>query len=52
LLEENAIRFHKIGTRWQVRFRDLKSYKYQMDAKRKKAMSELLAEAQELSLGY
>ena len=52
LLEENAIAFHKVGTHRRVRFQDLKAYKEQMDAKREKAMSELVAEAQELGLGY
>ena len=52
LLEENAIRFHKVGTHRRVRFQDLKAYKEQIDAKREKAMSELVAEAQELGLGY
>ena len=52
LLEDNAIRFHKVGTHRRVRFQDLNAYKDQMDAKREKAMSELMAEAQELGLGY
>jgi excisionase family DNA binding protein len=52
LLEENAIAFHKVGTHRRVRFQDLKAYKDQMDAKREKAMSELVADAQELGLGY
>jgi excisionase family DNA binding protein len=52
LLEENAIRFHKVGTHRRVRFQDLKAYKERIDAKREKAMNELVAEAQELGLGY
>jgi excisionase family DNA binding protein len=52
LLEKNAIRFHKVGTHRRVRFRDLKAYKDRMDAKRETAMSELVAEAQELGLVY
>ncbi|MGF7211987.1 excisionase family DNA binding protein [Skermanella aerolata] len=52
LLEENAIRFHKVGTHRRVRFQDLKAYKDRMDAKREMAMNELVAEAQELGLGY
>jgi excisionase family DNA binding protein len=52
LLEENAIRFHKVGTHRRIRFQDLKAYKDRMDAKREQAMSELVAEAQELGLGY
>jgi excisionase family DNA binding protein len=52
LLEENAIGFRKVGTHRRVRFQDLKAYKDQIDAKREKAMSELVAEAQELGLGY
>jgi excisionase family DNA binding protein len=52
LLEENAIRFHKVGTHRRVRFQDLKAYKEQVDAKRERAMSELMAQAQELDLGY
>ena len=52
LLEENAIRFHKVGTHRRVRFQDLKAYKKRIDAKREKAMNELVAEAQELGLGY
>lgn len=52
LLDENAIRFHKVGTHRRVSFRDLKAYKDRMDAKRETAMSELVAEAQELGLGY
>ncbi|GEO41614.1 excisionase [Skermanella aerolata] len=52
LLEENAMRFHKVGTHRRIRFQDLKAYKDQMDAKREMAMNELVAEAQELGLGY
>jgi excisionase family DNA binding protein len=52
LLEENAIRFHKVGTHRRVRFQDLKAYKERIDAKREKTMNELVAEAQELGLGY
>lgn len=52
LLEENAMRFHKVGTHRRVRFQDLKAYKDRMDANREMAMNELVAEAQELGLGY
>jgi excisionase family DNA binding protein len=52
LLEENAMRFHKVGTHRRIKFQDLKAYKDRMDAKREMAMNELVAEAQELGLGY
>ncbi|QQP93506.1 helix-turn-helix domain-containing protein (plasmid) [Skermanella sp. TT6] len=52
LLEENFIPFHKVGTHRRVRFQDLKTYKEQADAKREMAMGDLVAQAQELDLGY
>jgi excisionase family DNA binding protein len=52
LLEKGAIPFHKVGTHRRVRIADLAAYRKQSDAKSGAAMDELVAQAQELRLGY
>jgi excisionase family DNA binding protein len=52
LLEQGQIPFRKVGTHRRVRFHDLMDYKRRVDAEREKAMTELVAQAQELNMGY
>jgi excisionase family DNA binding protein len=52
LLEEGAISHRKVGRHRRVRFDDLMSYKQSTDAKRSEALDELVAQAQELGMGY
>jgi excisionase family DNA binding protein len=52
LLEQDAIKHRKVGTRRRVLFKDLVEYREQQSGKRTKALDELAAEAQELKLGY
>lgn len=52
LLEKNAIPHRKVGTHRRIRFEDLKAYKDQIDAERRKVLAELTAQAQELGMGY
>ena len=51
-MEEGTIPFHKVGSHRRVRFRDLKGYKDRITADRAKALDELVAQAQELNMGY
>jgi excisionase family DNA binding protein len=52
LLEDNSIPYRKVGRHRRVRFDDLMAYKQQTDAKRAEVLSELVAQAQELGMGY
>jgi excisionase family DNA binding protein len=52
LLEEGAIPFRKVGTHRRIRLSDVLDYKQARDAQAERAYQELVAQAQELHLGY
>lgn len=52
LLEKGEIPFRKVGTRRRVRYQDIVDYKAHIDADRRKVLDELVAQAQELDMGY
>jgi excisionase family DNA binding protein len=52
LLEEGAIPFRKVGTHRRIRLSDVLDYKQARDAQAERAYQKLVAEAQELRLGY
>ena len=52
LLETGKIPFHKVGTHRRVRKRDLDAYKEKRNRESHRLLDELVAEAQELELGY
>jgi excisionase family DNA binding protein len=52
LLQEGKIPYRKVGTHRRVRAEDIFAYKRETDAKRREALHELAAQAQELELGY
>ena len=52
LLEAGDVPFRKVGTHRRVRFADLRRYKHAADAARRSALDELVADAQELDMGY
>jgi excisionase family DNA binding protein len=52
LLEDGKIPFHRTGSHRRVRYQDVIAYKKRLDAKRRRALVELSAQAQELGMGY
>ncbi|MXX22771.1 MAG: helix-turn-helix domain-containing protein [Rhodospirillales bacterium] len=52
LLEQAALPFRKVGTHRRVRIDDVLRYKNEVDAARRRALDELVADAQELDMGY
>jgi excisionase family DNA binding protein len=52
LLEKGEIPFHKIDAHRRVLHQDVIAYKNRIDAERRKALDELAAQGQELSMGY
>jgi excisionase family DNA binding protein len=52
LLESGEMPFRKVGKHRRVRFQDLMDYKKQRDDARAVALDELVAQAQELDIGY
>ena len=52
LLEQGEIAYHKVGTHRRIKASDLYDYKNRNDTKRRKAMDDLVASAQELDMGY
>jgi excisionase family DNA binding protein len=52
LLESGQIPFTKVGTHRRVRLADVLEYKARMDTRADKAYGELVAQAQELGMGY
>ena len=52
LLETGTVPFRKVGTHRRVRFADILRYKNDTDSARRRALDELVADAQELDMGY
>jgi excisionase family DNA binding protein len=52
LLEKGEIPHRKVGTHRRILFRDLMEYKQRSEASRRKALDELVAQAQEEDMGY
>jgi excisionase family DNA binding protein len=52
LLEEEKIPYRKVGNRRKIKLKDVLAYKKVSDAQRRKALRELVREAQELDMGY
>ena len=52
LLEQGALPFRKVGTHRRVRIDDVLRYKNEVEAARRRALDELVADAQELDMGY
>ena len=52
LLEAKSIPHVKVGTHRRIGFEGLESFKGRHEAKRRKALDVLAAEAQELEMGY
>jgi excisionase family DNA binding protein len=51
-LEKRVIPFRKVGTHRRILYKDLMEYKETMDRNRLKALDELVAQSQELGMGY
>lgn len=52
LLESGEIPCHGVGSYRQIRFEDVMSYKEKIYSQRMQALDELVAQAQELNMGY
>ena len=52
LLEKGVIPYRKVGTHRRILFRDLMEFKQRSEAKRKKVLDDLAAEAQDQDMGY
>ena len=51
-LEENRLPFRKVGTHRRILFQDLMAYKSEIDQRRLETLDQLVAQAQELDMGY
>jgi excisionase family DNA binding protein len=52
LLEQKKLPYRLVGAHRRIRFEDVLHYKENIDAERRKALDQLVAEAQELKMGY
>lgn len=52
LLEAGEIPYHKVGTHRRIRIEDILCYKVEIRRKRSAVLDELVADAQELGMGY
>ncbi len=52
LAEGGSIPFHKVGSHRRIHFRDVKEYKERVAMERAKTLDELVAQSQELGMGY
>lgn len=52
LLEDEKLPFRKVGSHRRVRFEDILLFKQREDAERHKVLDQLVAEAQDLKMGY
>ena len=52
MLEQGKIPFRKVGAHRRVMAKDVIDYKQHLDADRLKALDKLVAQAQELDMGY
>lgn len=52
ILDEGLIDFRKVGSHRRIKLADLIKYKNKMERKNRRAIEELISEAQELKMGY
>ncbi len=52
LLEKGEIPYHKVGTHRRIRLKDLEQYREKITKERRKHLSDLAKQAQELDMGY
>jgi excisionase family DNA binding protein len=52
LLEQKKLPYRLVGTHRRIRLEDVLHYKENIDAERRKVLDQLVAEAQELRMGY